>query len=835
MTTEIGKNSGTEDGKGSTEGENIASSGSDREANKSTEDTDGSARERRTSARILKLKEKHEQEKLVSVSPPPKRRRKYGSGVRNKGGLDRDEDDSQDVIEVGRSSSVGKSAPGEFGSKRNSNLEDGINGSTSSVGKAYLHNPKTSFQIKKLVKLGREGKLEVETIIEEHEDNGDAYVVPTRYKNIESPVKVTRTYPGPLRRPNTITKTDGRKYMILDKATIQGMMEKGLIQSLGKDGVEQKNVPSAYRAVLPKTGPTVVRRIVNPNFQARPPIALISGKSMGTPLPQDFSPSITTATSVSAKLSSSTVPTNLLSSSVSTASDMASSGLTVQIPTSVTTKNSPIGTNPGVGAHVYMKSPIFGTNLGTEKMQFVTVPSSILNQIQKGGSLYSVINNSSVPTSFRKVKDTSSDSPIVVSAGNRMVSSSENLGNPDKDMSDSGDDDEKKNGYGVPTGRCKILKSMKMYQYVDKSGEGNPATHVQGQPKGGPNIRWVAVPNDPNEPQPNSTPQFIHSSPPSLPAMDPSKANSPENNELGTHKSRGVVERYIRYLKNRHEHLLRRYYVRHFHLIRKIQWLKQKLKKIESRCFTPEQLLRESRKYLSDEHVLFFESQMFLKNKKGKGNRYSRKFMKLMIGLYRLNPSGYKYLRGIFSLPSMKKLEILQGNRIYIEELPLDTREPGSVTIEVTDRVEVKPRLCNPPEPSFEEFICNLGPDFEIEEPSKVINDQEAYDCNLKQDMPDPCAMFGLDFNKEKSEEEGLLRPKFDDGNLICSKPKFEEGSLFDDVEMFENNVMIPDLLESCTLTPTAPASGNVLYVSGNPTLIDDNIDAPWHETWPYL
>ncbi|XP_064101514.1 uncharacterized protein LOC135212082 isoform X4 [Macrobrachium nipponense] len=777
---------------------NMDSSGSDHEPGKSSEDASDPVPERRTSARILKLKEKSELEKAMPPSPATKKRRKFGT--RFKGKYER----------------VGSEGDREESSQKE--------------------------------KLTLDGKSEHGGTIDAAERG---YII----KNNSSPGKVTRTCkfldPGPIRRVNA--PTEGKKYMILNKATIQGMMEKGLIQAIGKDGSDQQNVAFAYRAVLPKTGPTVLRRVPNPNFQGISPHTFIHGKSVGTSLSQDSGTLPATATSASTKLPSSTAPTTGLSSSVtstSTALDVSSGGLNVQIPTLASAKNSTTGTNPVVTAPVYVKSPIFGSNLSSEKMPVITVPTSVLNHIQKNASLFSVAvtSSSSVATpgqslistpKEQSLKSTPKESLIVTSVG-KTIKSSEDLDNPDKaaDISENENDDaDNAKTYGVPTGVCKVLKSMKMYQYINKS-EGKSATHLPV--KGSQSIRWVAVPNDPNNPEGKSGPQLQLGTPPVLPIVaaignDPNRRNLPDtNNILGTHKSRGVIDRYIRYLKNRHEHLLRRYYVRHFHLVRKIQWLKQKVKKVESRCFTPEQLLKESRKYLSDEHVLFFESQMFLKNEKGKGNRYSREFIKLMVGLYRINPSGYKFLKGIFFLPSMKKLEVLQGHRIFVEELPLDTLEPRSVTIEVTEPVEVKPKWSNP-EPSFEEFICNLGPDFQIEEPSKIIGTQEVFDCNLKQDDPDPCTIFGLDFNKENLEEESLLRPKFDDGNLLCSKPKFEEGSLFDDVQIFENNIIVPDLLENCTLTPAVSAPGNVLYVSGNPTLIEENIDAPWHETWPYL
>lgn len=66
---------------------------------------------------------------------------------------------------------------------------------------------------------------------------------------------------------------------------------------------------------------------------------------------------------------------------------------------------------------------------------------------------------------------------------------------------------------------------------------------------------------------------------------------------------------------------------------------------------TPQQLIRDARKYLSEEHCLFFESQMFLRNRNGTGNRFSRKFMDLMMEYYQRSLAGYKYMRTVFTLP----------------------------------------------------------------------------------------------------------------------------------------------------------------------------------------
>lgn len=75
-----------------------------------------------------------------------------------------------------------------------------------------------------------------------------------------------------------------------------------------------------------------------------------------------------------------------------------------------------------------------------------------------------------------------------------------------------------------------------------------------------------------------------------------------------------------------------------------------------------EQILRDAKKFLSEEHAMFLESQMFLKNRAGKGNRFSKKFLKYVIGLYERSPAGYRFLRTIFTMPSVRTIHKWQNH-----------------------------------------------------------------------------------------------------------------------------------------------------------------------------
>lgn len=105
-------------------------------------------------------------------------------------------------------------------------------------------------------------------------------------------------------------------------------------------------------------------------------------------------------------------------------------------------------------------------------------------------------------------------------------------------------------------------------------------------------------------------------------------------------------------LKRKYGRLLKKHRYRYHMLLKKYRALEQKC---STMCEpgTPQQFIKDAHRFLSEEHVLFLESQMFLKNRPGTGNRFSRKFMKLMIEFYKRSAAGYRYLKTIFTLPSV--------------------------------------------------------------------------------------------------------------------------------------------------------------------------------------
>lgn len=109
-------------------------------------------------------------------------------------------------------------------------------------------------------------------------------------------------------------------------------------------------------------------------------------------------------------------------------------------------------------------------------------------------------------------------------------------------------------------------------------------------------------------------------------------------------------------LKRKYLYLLNKHRQRYYALLKKYKTLEEKYTPTKD-VGTPEQIIRDARKILSEEHLLFLESQMFLKNRPGTGNRFSRKFMNLMVKYYKRSGAGYRYLRTIFTIPSMKTVQ----------------------------------------------------------------------------------------------------------------------------------------------------------------------------------
>lgn len=111
-----------------------------------------------------------------------------------------------------------------------------------------------------------------------------------------------------------------------------------------------------------------------------------------------------------------------------------------------------------------------------------------------------------------------------------------------------------------------------------------------------------------------------------------------------------------RELKIKYTRLLQKHRYRYHLLLKKYTALQEKLAAL-SEPGTPQQFIKDAHKFLSKEHALFLESQMFLRNRTGSGNRFSRNFMKLMIEYYKRSPAGYRFLKTIFTIPTVPTVQ----------------------------------------------------------------------------------------------------------------------------------------------------------------------------------
>ena len=117
-------------------------------------------------------------------------------------------------------------------------------------------------------------------------------------------------------------------------------------------------------------------------------------------------------------------------------------------------------------------------------------------------------------------------------------------------------------------------------------------------------------------------------------------------------------------MKLQHARLIGKHRTRYSRLQKKYSELEKDFREVED-VGTPQQIVRDSRKFLSEEHSLFMESQMLWKNVEGKGNRFTKRFLHLMLDLYHKSPAGYRYLKSVFTLPSIKFLLKLEGTGIF--------------------------------------------------------------------------------------------------------------------------------------------------------------------------
>ncbi|XP_068211589.1 nucleolar protein dao-5-like isoform X2 [Palaemon carinicauda] len=467
-----------------------------------------------------------------------------------------------------------------------------------------------------------------------------------------SSVKVTRTYPGPTRKVNMFSKPDGRRYMILDRATIKGMMEKGLIQPIEKDGTNQT---AAYRAVVPKTRP--------PGLDSSP--LIVSGS-------QDSGAVMSTATSASGRFPSNveTSSTALISSAPLTSS---SSNVRFPVP-SIVVKHSPSGVSQVLSNPVFVKTSGSGSVPVSENMQYVTISSGFSNQIQNGDAPRSVTvaSGSFATVVVQSGKNIPKGAVKIIAPSDKSVSPGDNA-----DVTDS-DDEDKKKKFGIPTGVCKVLKSMKMYQYVDKSEPEDGSTRQVGPPKNSHNVRWVAVPNNPGDPTPDCGPKIQRCTPPILPISVPDVADTIENGVFEAISNPSPEEQQaseeefqnhykVRELRQKQKEQLMYHRSRYSDLLMTYNELASKYDEIKD-VGTIRQILSDAKKYMKKDHILFFRNEMLLKDRSGTGHRYSPKFMMMLMRYYNKSPIGYRFLRQIFTLPAVRTLLNWQNKSLHMRK-----------------------------------------------------------------------------------------------------------------------------------------------------------------------
>ncbi|XP_064101520.1 uncharacterized protein LOC135212083 [Macrobrachium nipponense] len=609
-----------------------------------------------------------------SESPPRKKRLKtFGGSMKDEEKnqylseeeLERDGDDPDDYIEEIKSSPKKSPSEDEETVDDNSSLHNEQESSKSEEkglsGKSLAELQKAmkpcTVQIKKLVKTRHEVTVKEgqEEILEKSSDD-------SHNKGGLSPGKVSRTYPGPTRKVSMFSKPDGRRYMILDRATIKGMMEKGLIQPIEKDG---SNQTAAYRAVMPKNKPSILCRVDSPGAPGESPPVAISDKNSESSGSQDSSPFSSAATSASGT--------------------SAGSNLKFQVPTSIVVKNASGGLSQVLTTPVFVKTTVSGG--GSVSGKYVTLPSALPNQIQKDESSKSltVTSGSSAPVIVQSLKNTSEGSVAVTLPNDKALSSDQNPDDLDAvpcdsvDMTDS-DEDVKKKKFGVPTGVCKVLKSMKMYQYVDKFDTEDSATRNLVAPKNSHNVRWVAVPNNPGDPTPDCGPKIQRCTPPILPISVPEVPDSLENCPLETknghispaeERPASGIDYYdhykIRELRQKQKDQLMYHRKRYSELLMTYNELASRYDEIKD-VGTIRQILTDAKKYMKKDHVLFFRNEMLLKDRSGTGHRYSPKFMLMLMRYYNKSPVGYRFLRQIFTLPAVRTLLNWQNKSLHMRK-----------------------------------------------------------------------------------------------------------------------------------------------------------------------
>ncbi|KAK7078584.1 hypothetical protein SK128_026452 [Halocaridina rubra] len=346
-------------------------------------------------------------------------------------------------------------------------------------------------KVKRVIKGSNEGEIRVVTSFERLKDleqsKSDGMEKP-----IPSPDKIYRTYGGPranLSEKYLSSKTVGRKYMILDKATIKEMMDKGLIQTIQKGDGSQSI--ASYRAVIPRSGgSSIFHQVASP--VANIPVTTsttfktgfaTSGQTMVTPSVIMTSSSVGTPVAVATSVGG--IP---VSGNVYRTATINPGG------TSVATNASQIVTAPiYIRPHVSSAGlPITTVTTQQGDVQVVALPPDLMKQIHQIQQKGTLTDSQGSPSTF---KTSTINQEIGIPRGDILTKDSENANfvhEAGEVKNDIAANTKKEMAYGVPTGVCKVLKSMKMYQYVDEkrplvvSGANGPIKSA---------VRWVAVPN----------------------------------------------------------------------------------------------------------------------------------------------------------------------------------------------------------------------------------------------------------------------------------------------------------------------------------------------------
>lgn len=205
-----------------------------------------------------------------------------------------------------------------------------------------------------------------------------------------------------------------------------------------------------------------------------------------------------------------------------------------------------------------------------------------------------------------------------------------------------------------------------------------------------------------------------------------------------------------RELKKKYSRLLNKHRQRYHLLLKKYKALENKFAVVED-AGTPEQVIRDARNFLSEEHVLFLESQMFLRNRPGTGNRFSKKFMRLMIEYYKRSAAGYRFLRTIFTIPSVKTVQKWLSKPLNIRED--EGKDPLAIPMQMGDHGEV-----NNGEICMEASGSGLGKAQSACNSENSSLDRRSYSRKLSQgrSTPDESDMEEGSSEEYDSEESGL-------------------------------------------------------------------------------